>query len=78
VTENNYHVEILRPFGPRIAKAKVPMCMVHALNKECDRIIEDQERRKELDASEGLIGHVSEELFFFFFLPELQDFQKYL
>ena len=78
MTENNYHAEILRPFGPRIAKTKVPMCMVHALNKECDRIIEDQERRKEFDVSNELVGHVSEELFCDLNLPDLQDFQKYL
>jgi len=55
-------VNILKPFGPRILHAKMPMEFVESLNAECDEILKDDNKRKELDESAELVGHVSEEL----------------
>ena len=57
-----FQVDILRPFGPRILRAKMPMEYVNALNEQCDKILQDDNKRKELDESAELVGHVAEEL----------------
>lgn len=80
-TKNNveYHtVDILRPFGPRILKGKVPSRMLKALNAHCDSITKSSKKRKELDASGSLVGHVSEELDCSMDAPELSEFYRYL
>ena len=49
-----FQVDILRPFGPRILRAKMPMEYVNALNEQCDKILQDDNKRKELDESAGV------------------------
>ena len=56
------HIDILRPFGPRILKATVPDIMMNALNGQCDKLLENNEEREKRDASHDLVGHVHEEL----------------
>lgn len=73
-----YTIEILKLFGPRIAKAKIPDRMVKALNDNCDSIIKSKKKRKEYDSSDFLVGHVSEELNCNIDLPELNEFFRYL
>ncbi len=74
-----YHqVDILRPFGPRILKGKVPPRMLKALNDHCDSILKSSKKRKELDTSASLVGHVSEELDCSIDAPELNEFYRYL
>ena len=36
------HIDILRPFGPRILKATVPDIMMNALNDQCDKLLENK------------------------------------
>ena len=40
----------------------MPMEYVNALNEQCDKILQDDNKRKELDESAELVGHVAEEL----------------
>jgi hypothetical protein len=62
LTKKEIQVDILRPFGPRILKATVPEIMVDALNAQCDELLQNDEERKQKDASGDLVGHVFEEL----------------
>lgn len=71
-------VNILRPFGPRILHAKMPKQFVDALNKQCDKILEDDNKREELDESHELVGHVAEELRCDIKDPELHAFGGFL
>jgi len=41
------HIDILRPFGPRILKATVPDIMMNALNDQCDKLLENKEEKRE-------------------------------
>ncbi|SVD45071.1 uncharacterized protein METZ01_LOCUS397925 [marine metagenome] len=56
---NKFNVQVLKPFGPRMIKSKVPSEMVNMLNVYCDEITEMKDER--LDASKNLVGHVKEE-----------------
>ena len=58
MTEKEVTAEILSPFGPRMLKTKLPTDLIARMNKHCDSII----HRKELDASDQLVGHVEQEL----------------
>ena len=71
-------VNILRPFGPRILHGKIPQDYVDELNNECDSIIADEQKRKELDESSELVGHVSEELKCNMNNPKLKLFGSFL
>ena len=71
-------VNILRPFGPRILHGKIPQDYVDELNNECDSIIADEQKRKELDESSELVGHVSEELKCNMSNPKLKLFGSFL
>ncbi len=73
-----HRIDILKLFGPRIAKAKVPDRMLKALNDNCNSIIKSKKKRKEYDSSDFLVGHVSEELTCKQDLPELNEFFRYL
>ena len=73
-----FEVNILRPFGPRILHAKMPKQFVDALNKQCDKILEDDNKREELDESHELVGHVAEELRCNIQDPELNAFGGFL
>lgn len=61
-SEPMFEAEILKPFGPRIGKAKVPDYIIKALNDDCDQIVKSNKKRKSQDASDSLVGHVTEEL----------------
>ena len=54
-------IEIIRPFGPLIAKAKIPEQLVDDLNKYVDEIILDNKKAKELSAGYKLAGDVTQE-----------------
>ena len=54
-------IEIIRPFGPLIAKAKIPKQLVDDLNKYVDEIILDNKKAKELSAGYKLAGDVTQE-----------------
>ena len=56
---DKFNVQVLKPFGPRMIKSKVPSDIVNMLNVYCDEITEIKNRN--FDASSSLVGHVEEE-----------------
>lgn len=54
-------MEILKPFGPRIAKVKLPGFVSDVLNLEIDHLIEKKDELKNLDVSDTLVGNVDME-----------------
>ena len=49
------NVNVLAPFGPRIAKLKIPKNLVNNINKEIDRIVDSQNLSKKFDYSKELV-----------------------
>ena len=56
------NVNVLAPFGPRIAKLKIPKNLINKINKEIDKIVDNQNLSKRFDYSKELVGQVSQEL----------------
>ena len=54
-------VEIIKPFGPSIAKVKIPTEIVDQINNYIDELIVDESKAKDLDYGSSLIGNVSQE-----------------
>ncbi len=54
-------VEVVRPFGPSIAKIKIPIELVEKLNQYADSIISNHDKISELDHSNKLAGKVTQE-----------------
>ena len=54
-------VELIKPFGPSIAKIKIPEDMVKTLNNYVDKLIIDIKKAKELSAGANLAGDVTQE-----------------
>ena len=59
----NNSIYVQRPFGPSIAKVKIPEDMVKNLNEYIDKIIEDKKKLKSLDYGSKLAGNVFQEFF---------------
>ena len=56
------NVNIITPFGPRIAKLKISKSLINKINKEIDTIVDNQNLSKKFDYSKELVGQVSQEL----------------
>ena len=54
-------IQLIRAFGPTIAKIKIPDEMVKALNDYVDGLILDKKKSKELSAGANLAGDVTQE-----------------
>ena len=54
-------VELISPFGPSIAKVKIPKQLVDDLNEYIDKIIVNEQKAKELSAGTKLAGDVTQE-----------------
>jgi len=54
-------INIIRPFGPSIAKVELPIIIIEKLNDYVDQIIEDEKKSKELDNGNNLAGNVKQE-----------------
>tara|TARA_Y100000816_G_scaffold268551_1_gene230856 strand:- start:17 stop:649 length:633 start_codon:yes stop_codon:yes gene_type:complete len=54
-------VQLIRPFGPTIAKIKIPDEMIKKLNEYIDKIVLDNKKAKELSAGYKLAGDVTQE-----------------
>ena len=54
-------LQIFKPFGPSIAKVKIPQEMIDQLNRYVDKIIIDEKKNKELDHGSQLAGDVTQE-----------------
>ena len=53
--------KVLRPFGPTIAKVKIPDNLVKELNDYTDDIINNEQKKKDLDWGKNLVGNVKQE-----------------
>ena len=64
-------MKFLRPFGPSIAKVRLPDEIINSLNDYVDKIISDDDKLLRLDHSNHLAGKVKQE-----FLLENEFMQK--
>jgi hypothetical protein len=55
-------IKILSPFGPKIAKTKIPKILIKRINIEVDRIILNKKTLKQKDYSKNLVGQVYQEI----------------
>ena len=54
-------IRILKPFGPSIAKIKMPQILIEKLNDYIDKIIENEKKANKLDIGTKLVGNVTQE-----------------
>ena len=54
-------MKVIRPFGPTIAKVKMPKDLINELNSHLDEIVSDTEKSKKLDYGKYLAGNVKNE-----------------
>ena len=52
-------LKVLSPFGPKIAKLKLPSNLVIKINKEVDKIIFNKKKMIKNDYSKKLVGEVT-------------------
>ena len=55
-------LDIISPFGPSIAKVKIPEKIIKTLNDHVDEIRNNEKLSKKFDAGKTLIGNVSQEI----------------
>ena len=55
-------VEIIKPFGPSIVKAKLTSEIVRELNSYTDQVTKDNNLSKSLDYGKNLVGNVKQEI----------------
>jgi len=55
-------LNIIKPFGPTIAKVKMPEKIINALNDHVDKIVNNEELSKKFDNGKYLAGNVKQEL----------------
>ncbi len=55
-------MKILSPFGPKLAKIKVPKSILDKINLEVDKIIKNKSRVKKNDYSKRVVGQVYQEI----------------
>ena len=72
-TQLVHNLEVIRPFGPTIAKVQMPENLVQKLNSHVDKIIKDEEVLKSLDHGKNLAGNVKQE----FIIDTKFEYQKY-
>ena len=58
---NDEDIKVIRPFGPSVAKVKIPNDLIVSLNNYIDNIIEDEKKSKSLDHGQKLVGNVTQE-----------------
>ena len=56
-------LNVITPFGPSIAKVKIPEKILKILNDHVDEVVNDQKLQKEFDAGKSLVGNVTQEIF---------------
>ena len=55
-------LNIIKPFGPAIAKVKIPEKIINTLNDHVDKIVNNEELSKKFDNGKNLAGNVKQEL----------------
>ncbi|MDB3983074.1 2OG-Fe(II) oxygenase family protein [Candidatus Pelagibacter sp.] len=76
--ENNETVKVIRPFGPSIARVRMPNELVDKINKYIDEIIVDKNKTENLDHGNKLAGHVTQEFKLENNFIEASGFHKFL
>ena len=59
---DDYKLNVISPFGPSIAKVKIPEKIIKSLNDHVDKIRNNEKLSKKFDAGKSLIGNVSQEI----------------
>ena len=73
-------MKIIKPFGPTLAKVKIPKNIINKINLEVDKIINSKKLTKKNDYSKRVVGQVYQEIR----LPDkftnnvIKKFQKFL
>ena len=57
----SYEIKFLKPFGPSVLKVKIPEKILNDLNKYIDEIIIDNQKLRQLNHGNKLIGDVTHE-----------------
>ena len=60
MSQNN-ELKVIKPFGPSIARVKMPNDLIDNLNKYIENIILDKKKSEDLDNGNTLAGHVTQE-----------------
>ena len=55
-------INIISPFGPKLAKIKLSKKVVNDINQEVERIILNKKKSKKKDYSKKLVGEVYQEI----------------
>tara|TARA_B100000902_G_scaffold197973_1_gene188930 strand:- start:353 stop:955 length:603 start_codon:yes stop_codon:yes gene_type:complete len=55
-------MKVINPFGPTLAKVKVPKKIINKINLEVDKIIQSKKLIKESDYSKRVVGQVYQEI----------------
>ena len=55
-------MNVLSPFGPKIAIIKIPKKIINLINLEVDNILMDKKKLKKSDYSKKLVGQVKQEI----------------
>ena len=71
-------INILRPFGPSIAKVQLPENMIKSLNEYVEKVITDENKSKELDNGKNLAGNVKQEFILEKEILESSGFSNFL
>tara|TARA_Y100000590_G_scaffold351988_1_gene404382 strand:- start:1225 stop:1881 length:657 start_codon:yes stop_codon:yes gene_type:complete len=61
MTIKENEIQIIRPFGPILAKVKIPKKIVDELNDYVDKTIKDEKKVSDLDHGKFLAGNVKQE-----------------
>lgn len=72
-TQSVDNLQVIRPFGPTIAKVQMPENLVQKLNCYVDQTIKDEKALKNLDHGQNLAGNVRQE----FIIDKKFEYQKY-
>tara|TARA_Y100000590_G_scaffold317532_1_gene359218 strand:- start:84 stop:722 length:639 start_codon:yes stop_codon:yes gene_type:complete len=56
-------LQVMRPFGPSVAKSIIPDDIVKKLNDYVDKVASNEEKSKQLDHGASLAGNVKQEIF---------------
>ena len=55
-------MKVINPFGPALAKVKIPKKIINKINQEVDKIIDSKKLTKKNDYSKRVVGQVFQEI----------------
>ena len=59
---NDHKLNLISPFGPVIAKVKIPEKIISYINDHVDKVRNNENLSKKFDAGKNLIGNVTQEI----------------